>query len=90
MSMPAPPGGPGRQVQCKSCLAIARVPDGADPHSMTWCGCCAEDHHHGEGAAACGPEAHGGEPCWNPPSVPRPDGCGVCRPVMHFVVAGSY
>jgi hypothetical protein len=84
-----------REVQCKQCLAMTTVPDGTDPHSLTWCGCCAvtgedgQPHHHGEAAAACSPDQHGGQPCWNPPAVPKPDGCKVCRPVIHFATAGA-
>jgi hypothetical protein len=68
---------------------MREIPAGADPHSLTWCGCCTEDHHHGEAAAACSPDQHGGQPCWNPPDVPKPDGCTVCRPLIHFAVAGQ-
>ena len=57
---------PARQVQCEQCLAIANVPDGGDPHAMTFCGCCTQDHHHGVTALACpGNSAigHPGAPC---------------------------
>jgi hypothetical protein len=64
------------------------VPDGVDPHTLTWCDCCTQDHHHGQAAEACSPEAHGGQPCWNPPETAKPDGCTVCRPVIHFATAG--
>jgi hypothetical protein len=82
---------PGRQVMCKQCLAVIEIPEGTDPPALTWCGCCPENHHHGKGAAACTSEKnHPGQPCWNPPQHPvRPEGCLVCRPVMHFVVAGQ-
>jgi hypothetical protein len=74
---------------CKQCLAVCTVPDGVDPHTMAWCNCCTDDHHHGEGAAACSESQHPGQPCWNPPMQPvRPDECGVCRPIVHFGVAG--
>jgi len=87
------------KVQCKQCLAMTDLPPGADPHSRTWCGCCAitgEDgrpHHHGRGvlpAADCEAANHPGEPCWDP-QAPRekPDGCTRCRPVTHFPVAGE-
>lgn len=79
-----------KQVMCKQCLAVCNLPDGTDPHAVTWCGCCTEDHHHGMGALMCSPAAHGGEPCWNPPEQPaRPDGCLVCRPVVHFCLPGD-
>lgn len=61
---------PARQVQCKQCLAIANVEDGVDPHTMTWCGCCTQEHHHGLAAEACpGNNAvgHPGAPCTNNP-----------------------
>lgn len=83
-----------KRYQCKQCLAVAELPADADVHTRTWCGCCTQQdtdpaHHHGETAAACSPEAHGGEPCWNPPAVPKPDGCTVCRPIIHYAVAGE-
>lgn len=79
------------QVQCKQCLAVAVLDPGQDPHAVTWCACCPRGHHHGTEAAACTPEEnHPGQPCWNPPSLPvRPDGCRVCRPVVHLPVAGD-
>ena len=78
------------QVMCKQCLTVKDVPPGVDPHTLTWCNCCTQDHHHGAGAAACQPEAsHPGQACWNPPWTPRPDGCGVCRPVVHLPVTGD-
>jgi hypothetical protein len=81
---------PTRRVQCKTCLAVADIPADTDPHARTWCTCCTEDHHHGAAAEACSPANHGGQPCWNPPAQPvKPDGCGVCRPVIHFAVAGE-
>lgn len=86
-------------VQCKQCLAMADLPAGTDPHSRTWCGCCAvtdeatgQPHHHGRdvlGAADCEAANHPGAPCWNPPGTPRPDGCTACRPIIHFPVAGD-
>ena len=73
-------------IQCKQCSSSINVDPGTDPHTLSWCNCCTEDHHHGEAAAAC-PQAHEG-PCWNPPTVPvQPDGCTVCRPVIHFANA---
>src|ERR1035441_3665339 len=51
--------------QCKQCLAMKDVPPGVDPHSLTWCGCCTVDHHHGESvmsAAACEAANHPGQP----------------------------
>jgi hypothetical protein len=87
-------------VACKICSAAVDLPPGADPHAVTWCGCCARDHHHGEEAANCGPDNHEG-PCWNPPAAGirlelqpgavhvRPPGCTVCRPVAHYPVAGE-
>jgi hypothetical protein len=89
------------RVSCKQCLAAVDLPPGADPHATTWCGCCPRIHHHGAEAEACVPgESHDG-PCWNPPVAgvrlelqpnsvaARPPGCGVCRPVVHYPVAGS-
>ena len=76
------------QVMCKQCFAMKDVPPGVDPHSLTWCGCCTVDHHHGESAMnaeACEAANHPGKPCLSPPANPvRPDGCTVCRPVVHF------
>ena len=88
------------RVSCKQCQATVDLPPGADPHATTWCGCCTRPHHHGTEAAACGPDSHEG-PCWNPPAagIPlelqpgvvtdKPPGCGVCRPVAHYPVAGT-
>jgi hypothetical protein len=28
-------------------------------------------------------------PCFSPPQTSRPDGCTVCRPVIHFAVPGE-
>lgn len=80
------------QYMCKQCLAVADLPPDTDPHSVTWCDCCTQDHHHAETARTCTPEQnHPGQPCWNPPTQPvRPDGCGVCRPIIHFGVAGTH
>ena len=80
-----------RQVMCKQCLAVKDIPDGADPHALTWCTCCTQPHHHGQGAAACTPEKnHPGQPCWNPPAQPvRPGNCGVCRPLLHFAATSQ-
>jgi hypothetical protein len=71
MTQPAPT----RRVQCQQCLAVTQLPDGADPHAHTWCGCCpitgddGQPHHHGQAAAACpgsGGEGHPGQPCPHP------------------------
>jgi hypothetical protein len=80
------------QYMCKQCLAVAELPPDSDPHASTWCGCCDQDHHHAENARTCTPEVnHPGQLCWNPPGQPiRPDGCGVCRPIIHFGVAGTH
>ncbi len=76
------------QVMCKQCLAVTDLPPDTDPHTVTWCGCCVIDHHHGEAASGC-PREHDG-PCWQgPQSGPRPPGCTVCRPVVHFATAGA-
>jgi len=82
------------QFQCKQCLTVTELPDGSDPHAHTWCNCCTqtgdtgEIHHHGENsmlAADCEAANHPGQPCWHPPAQPvRPDGCTVCRPVIHM------
>lgn len=82
-----------RQVQCKQCLAIKDIAEGEDPHALTWCGCCTAGHHHGASvrpAAECATANHPGQPCWNPPEQPvRPEGCTICRPVLHLAVAGE-
>jgi hypothetical protein len=75
---------PSKRIQCKQCLTVAEIPEDTDPHTVRMCDCCPEDHHHGEAAAACSPDQHGGEPCWNPPLTGKPDGCKVCRPLIHF------
>jgi len=81
------------QVQCKTCLAMTSLPPGSDPHAHTWCDCCQVDHHHGLGvlpAAECQVANHPGTACWGHPGVAvRPEGCTVCRPVIHFAVAGD-
>lgn len=81
-----------KQAICKQCLAVAEIPAGVDPHSRTWCTCCTVDHHHGADvleAEACAAANHPGEPCWNPPEQPvKPDGCSICRPVVHLAVVG--
>lgn len=78
------------QVMCKQCLAVANLPDGQDPHAVSWCRCCDADHHHGEAAQACGDSQHPGELCWNPPGQPvKPENCGVCRPVHHMPTVGN-
>lgn len=84
------PTRPGmKHVQCKQCLTVTEIPADADPHAVSFCGCCPRDHHHGEAAAGCGPHNHDG-PCWNPPGQPvRPDGCTVCRPLLHLATAGE-
>lgn len=59
----------GRQVQCKTCLAMTTVPDGVEPGSLTWCRCCTADHDHGQAAAACpgnGEAGHPGAACPHP------------------------
>lgn len=82
-----------KRVQCATCLAVAEIPGDADPHSRTWCNCCTEDHHHGNDVIAaeeCAAANHPGQPCFSPPRVrDRPGNCTVCRPVIHFAVAGS-
>lgn len=82
-----------KRVQCAMCLAMAEIPGDVNPHSRTWCGCCTRDHHHGEGVMAaeeCAAANHPGQPCFSPPLVrDKPDGCTVCRPVIHWAVAGS-
>jgi hypothetical protein len=87
------------QYQCKQCLAMIDLPPGADPHASTWCGCCdvtdesGRPHHHGAGVLAaeeCEAANHPGQPCLSPPGRPdKPEGCTVCRPVMHLAVAGE-
>jgi len=79
------------QVTCKQCLSSAYVTDGRDVHETLECGCCPEDHHHGQAAGAC-PKEHDG-PCWNPPPGPaaeRPDGCTVCRPLLVRAMAAIH
>lgn len=76
------------QVTCKTCFTSINVEEGVNVHAALECGCCPEDHHHGEAAAAC-PKEHEG-PCWNPPTLPvKPDGCTVCRPLIIFPVTGT-
>jgi len=86
------------QYQCRTCLAMADLPPGTDPHTRTWCGCCTvtgedgQPHHHGRGVAGaeeCAAANHPGVPCFSPPQTSRPDGCTVCRPVIHFAVPGE-
>lgn len=87
------------QIICKTCLAAADLPPGADPHAHTWCECCTvtgddgKPHHHGRdvlNAEECAQAGHPGQPCWNPPSQPvKPDGCTICRPVMHMPEVGD-
>jgi hypothetical protein len=87
------------QFQCKQCLAVADLPAGTNPHAHNWCQCCTltgedgEIHHHGDTtlpAEQCEQENHPGEPCWHPPTQPnRPDGCTVCRPVIHLATVGE-
>ena len=68
------------QVTCKQCMAAAYVTDGQDVHEALECPCCPGEHHHGQAAGEC-PAEHDGA-CWQgPQSGPKPDGCGVCRPV---------
>jgi hypothetical protein len=68
-------------------MTSINVQDDVDVHTALECGCCPEDHHHGQAAAAC-PQTHEG-PCWQgPQSGPKPDGCTVCRPLIIFPVAG--
>lgn len=50
----APEAVPGHIVECDSCHAIAIVADGSDVHAALRCGCCPEDHNHGEAARATG------------------------------------
>lgn len=76
---------------------MLEVPEGADPHAAldaVGCSHCADGHgpdvNCRETAQACyearlaGQPLHDG-PCWNPPAVPdRPEGCAVCRPILHM------
>lgn len=65
-----------RRVQCMQCLAETVIPDGADPHAFTWCGCCTRTdpatgqiHHHGRAAEACAGSngtGHPGAACPHP------------------------
>jgi len=73
-------------ISCKQCLASINVDPGTDPHTLTWCQCCTIDHHHADGNAECAlDDSH---ECWQgPQSGPRPDGCKVCRPVVHHANA---
>lgn len=82
-----------QQVMCKQCLAVKNVPPGVNPHSLTWCDCCKQDHHHGENVlsdADCVTANHPGQACWNPPFQPvRPDGCSICRPIVVLAQTGD-
>jgi hypothetical protein len=76
------------QVQCATCLAMTSLPPGTDPHAVTWCGCCTIEHHHAEGNDECA--ADDSHECYRGvTSGPRPDGCKVCRPVIHFANADA-
>ena len=44
-------------VRCDQCGASAVIDGGTDPDAALSCGCCPEDHHHGQAADASG------EPC---------------------------
>lgn len=53
------------RVQCNQCGTTAWTDNGDDPDSALSCGCCTQDHHHGQAANAC-PGAglnHSGAPC---------------------------
>jgi hypothetical protein len=80
------------QYQCKQCLALISLPPGEDPHAHTWCDCCQVDHHHGASvlsAPECEAANHPGQPCWHPPTQPeRPEGCTICRPILHLPTVG--
>lgn len=80
-------------ISCKQCMSSINVDPGTDPHSLTWCQCCSADHHHGADvlpADQCEAANHPGQQCWHPPDQPvRPDGCTVCRPVIHHANANE-
>lgn len=61
-------------VQCNQCSERTAVQSAADPDGALGCGCCPEDHHHGQAAAAC-PRTHEG------PCALGTAGCTVCRPL---------
>lgn len=41
-------------IQCNQCGKSVVTSDGSDPDSALVCGCCPEDHHHGEAANESG------------------------------------
>jgi len=41
-------------IQCDQCGASVTTADGTDPDAALACGCCPEDHHHGEAANQTG------------------------------------
>jgi hypothetical protein len=51
-----------RNIVCKGCGASVILHGDEDPHAALACGCCPEDHHHGQAAAttgiACRPVTH--------------------------------
>lgn len=53
------------EITCNRCGAGVRTSDLSDPDAALICGCCPENHHHGQNAAACpGIDAgHPGTPC---------------------------
>jgi hypothetical protein len=44
-------------IQCDQCGASVIAADGSDPDAALSCGCCPQDHHHGQAAG------ESGEPC---------------------------
>lgn len=64
-------------VTCKQCLQSVTHPPGteADVHASLECGCCTQDHHHGEAAAACNAQHACGACGQDHPSDGHADDC---------------
>jgi hypothetical protein len=80
-------------IKCRIGGEMIDVGEGEDPHAAldaTGCSHCADGHgrdvHCGQSASGCGREHDG--PCWNGEGE-RPDGCAVCRPVIHMAGVSS-
>jgi hypothetical protein len=43
-----------RQIICKQCSASVTLTGAEDPHAALQCGCCPEEHHHGQATTATG------------------------------------
>lgn len=70
------------RIRCDGCGTSVITDTGADPDGALDCGCCPQDHHHGEAANACP-----GHPGKHGKGVP---GCTVCRPLTITALAGTF